>query len=213
MIIEKFLKASFQNMSNVIRYSWNRVNHKENLAEHTYYVSILADLFTQDIKERFPKRKIDELKVLKFALYHDYEEVFTGDLITPVKYKSELLRNELEKVWKEMMIDWLETDYGMYYNHIKKNILKNFNEYEKFKYINLENKIVKFSDQFETVLYSIWELNSWNLYFETVLNTIINWMIEQWWKSNYFWIYIKELITIVNNKWLTKQKFEEIDID
>jgi 5'-deoxynucleotidase YfbR-like HD superfamily hydrolase len=63
-------------MSDVIRYSGTKVLNKENLAEHSYYVSVLADSLAEDIEHKFDI-VIDRYKVLKYALYHDIEEIFT----------------------------------------------------------------------------------------------------------------------------------------
>ena len=71
--------------------------NKENLAEHSYYVSVLADSLAEDFEFRFGL-KLDRYKVLKYALYHDIEEIFTGDIVSPVKYKSDELRVKFEEV-------------------------------------------------------------------------------------------------------------------
>ena len=93
----QFLEGFFDRMSDVIRYSGTKVLNKENLAEHSYYVSVLADGIAEDIEQKFDI-SIDRYKVLKYALYHDIEEIFTGDLVTPVKYKSQDLRIKFEEV-------------------------------------------------------------------------------------------------------------------
>jgi 5'-deoxynucleotidase YfbR-like HD superfamily hydrolase len=84
-------------MSDVIRYSGTKVLNKENLAEHSYYVSVLADSIAEDIEYKH-EINIDRYKVLKYALYHDIEEIFTGDIVTPLKYKSQDLRVKFEEV-------------------------------------------------------------------------------------------------------------------
>jgi 5'-deoxynucleotidase YfbR-like HD superfamily hydrolase len=44
-------------------------------------------------------------------LFHDFEEVVTGDIVTPPKYRSEALRQELEKVGQEMLEETLHIDF------------------------------------------------------------------------------------------------------
>jgi 5'-deoxynucleotidase YfbR-like HD superfamily hydrolase len=72
----QFITGFFDKMSDVIRYAGNKVLNKENLAEHSYYVAVLADNIAEDIIHKF-RIDIDRYKVIKYALYHDIEEIFT----------------------------------------------------------------------------------------------------------------------------------------
>jgi 5'-deoxynucleotidase YfbR-like HD superfamily hydrolase len=40
-------------MSNVYRYSGTTVLKQENLAEHSYFVALLADLIAEDLSQKF----------------------------------------------------------------------------------------------------------------------------------------------------------------
>jgi len=38
---------------------------------------VLADLISEDIKKRYPDKKINKEDIYKFAIYHDYEEIYS----------------------------------------------------------------------------------------------------------------------------------------
>jgi 5'-deoxynucleotidase YfbR-like HD superfamily hydrolase len=65
-IIDQLLTGAHTNMSNVFRYSIRRVIQKENLAEHSFYVALLADLISEDVVKNNPEVKINRELVLRF---------------------------------------------------------------------------------------------------------------------------------------------------
>lgn len=86
-------------MKLIARWSLMRSTKRENLAEHSYDVAVLAHFLAVLRQEQFsylPQVSLE--KVLLYALYHDAPEVLTGDLPTPVKYYSEDLRNAFSQV-------------------------------------------------------------------------------------------------------------------
>jgi putative hydrolases of HD superfamily len=158
----QFLKGFFDRMSDVVRYSGTKILNKENLAEHTYYVSVLADSIAEDLEFRFDVN-IDRYKVLKYALYHDIEEIFTGDIVTPVKYKSKALKMKFEEVGNLILKEELKNHFQGNL-HIAEMILDTHKEYEEKKETSLENMIVKFADILQALSYTISELNLGNTY-------------------------------------------------
>jgi len=192
MIIKQLINTEISKMSSVIRYSWTKVHSSENLAEHSYYVIMLSDAIAEDIIFKNPDITLDRYSILKYAMYHDVEEIFTWDIITPVKYKSKSLRDELEKIGTLLLNEWLSENFKNNI-HIKNNIIKYFNEYEDFKYKKLENQIVKFADQLEAFSYSISELRMWNTNFYDIAVSIISWIKKNWSSNKYFTDYIIEL--------------------
>lgn len=176
-------------MSNIFRYSGTRVNLRENLAEHSYYVALISDILSKDISERYDI-KIDREQVLRYALVHDLEEMYTGDIIWPVKSLSPALANELNIVWGKLLSEGIGQKFP---KNIGDEILSNHKNYEDFKYDKLENRIVKFSDGVQVIMYSLSELESGNHYFnETIINTR-DWMNDKWGDDKYFSPYMKEI--------------------
>lgn len=64
----------------VQRWSIVRTHHRENIAEHQYYVTYYALQIARLIQWDGP---LDDLMFV--AMFHDIEETFTGDILGPVK--------------------------------------------------------------------------------------------------------------------------------
>ena len=63
----------------------------ETLSEHSYEVAVTAHALAV-IGNKLFGRDYDVGRVVLLALYHDVQEVFTGDLPTPVKYNDPAIR-------------------------------------------------------------------------------------------------------------------------
>lgn len=191
----QFLEWFFDRMSDVIRYSGTKVLNKENLAEHSYYVSVLADSIAEDIEYKH-EINIDRYKVLKYALYHDIEEIFTGDIVTPLKYKSQDLRVKFEEVWNLILREELESHF-QWNMHIAEMILNTYSEYGEGKDEILENKIVKFADILQALSYTMSELHLGNTYLKHISNNLLITLEKKYGKDKYFSSYVKEILEFV----------------
>ncbi len=79
------------------RWSLMRNTQPENDAEHSLQVAMIAHALAVDGKKRYG-RDVDPEHVATLAIYHDAAEVLTGDLPTPVKYHSGVLRDAYGQV-------------------------------------------------------------------------------------------------------------------
>lgn len=210
MVIDQIIQSDIFLMNTIKRYSWTEVLKEENLAEHSYYVSVIADLIAEDILERFPNKELDRWKILRFALYHDYEEIYTWDIVTPVKYKSDEVRNWIEKLGKMLLKEWANADFK-WNSHISRRIKKSAFEYESKKDLDLENRIVKFADILQSLTYSIKEINLWNIYMEKILKNIIEILIQRYGSTIYFRTYIEQLLKVIEKEGLLKAEIVKID--
>jgi len=201
-MIKQLINTEIFKMSSVIRYSWTKTNNPENLAEHSYYVIVFSDSIAEDLEKKY-KLDIDRYAVMKYATYHDVEEIFTWDIITPVKYKDESLRKKLENIGELLLTEWLEENFKEN-PHIKENILKAFHWYEDNKYDKIENQIVKFADQLEAFSYCISELRLWNTNFYDIAITVLLNIKERWDTHKYFSSYIKEIDLFFYDKFKRK---------
>lgn len=190
-VCSQFLKGFFDRMSDVIRYSGTKVLNKENLAEHTYYVSIIADGIAEDLRQKFDI-EIDRYKVLKYALYHDIEEIFTWDIISPVKYKSEQLRQEFERVWNMILEEQLISHFE-WNTHISQMILDTHRAYEEWKNEILENKIVKLADILQAIWYTISEKNLGNIYLQPITQNLLEILQKKYSSDKYFSDYVVQV--------------------
>ena len=103
-----FYALLFQ-MKNIVRWGLMYNTRPENLSEHAAECAILAHALALIGNEQFGKR-YDPLRLLAAGLYHDMNEVLTGDLPTPVKYYNEDIRRsykEIEAVSEEKMLSLL----------------------------------------------------------------------------------------------------------
>ena len=83
--------AYISRMRFIQRWSLMRNTAPENVQEHSHQVAVLAHALAVIRNEKFGGR-LDPGAVAVAALYHDASEILTGDMPTPVKYKTEPLR-------------------------------------------------------------------------------------------------------------------------
>lgn len=70
---------------------------KENVAEHSFHVSLLTHVLCTIANEVF-NRQISTEKAVTLALFHDVTEVFTGDIPTPVKHHNQAILNSFREI-------------------------------------------------------------------------------------------------------------------
>lgn len=86
-------------MKYIDRWALMRCNEKENLAEHSLEVAIIASALANIGNTYFNKNYNCEQIALK-AMFHDATEIMTGDLPTPIKYYNSDIRNAYSVVEK-----------------------------------------------------------------------------------------------------------------
>ncbi len=84
--------AMISRMKYINRWALMRNEHNENLAEHSFEVSVIAHALTVIGNKRLGKSLNSERAAL-LGLYHDAPETLTGDMPTPVKYYSSEVRS------------------------------------------------------------------------------------------------------------------------
>ena len=89
--------AMVNRMKYIDRWALMPNTQKENIAEHSHSVAVIAHALALIGKKEFGKN-YDENRVAVLALYHDTTEVITGDMPTPVKYYN----NDIKSVYKEI---------------------------------------------------------------------------------------------------------------
>lgn len=87
--------AMVNRMKLIDRWALMRNTAKENIAEHSHSVAVIAHALAVIGNKEFGKSYNTERAAL-LALYHDTTEVITGDMPTPVKYYNE----EIKSVYK-----------------------------------------------------------------------------------------------------------------
>lgn len=90
-MIHYAFNALLARMKYITRWGLMRAARPETLSEHTADTATLAHTLALISKEMFGTNVRPET-VAVAALYHDASEILTGDMPTPVKYRSENLR-------------------------------------------------------------------------------------------------------------------------
>lgn len=84
----------------------------ENDMEHSMQTALIAHGLAVLGKRRH-QRDIDPERVVMLALYHDVSEVITGDLPTPVKYKTPIIQDAyrgIEASARQQLLEMLPED-------------------------------------------------------------------------------------------------------
>jgi len=97
------LTGSIKRLAHVNRYSSLPVVRRENVAEHTCFVSIFCLLIGKDLQER--GWGVDYEKLLKSSLLHDIDESLSGDFLRCVKYGVPGLKTLLDEASHGFMRD------------------------------------------------------------------------------------------------------------
>ncbi|WP_026673923.1 5'-deoxynucleotidase [Alkalihalobacterium bogoriense] len=104
--MESHLLANLYRVRYIERWSLMRNVMKENVAEHSYHVSLLTHCLCSIASEIYGKQ-INTEKAVTLSLFHDVTEVFTGDIPTPVKHHNrDILNNfrDIEKLAAEKLV-------------------------------------------------------------------------------------------------------------
>lgn len=101
--------AYISRMKNINRWALMRNTTNENIQEHSYEVAVIAHALCIIANKKFDGKYNPERAVM-YALFHDTNEIITGDLPTPVKYFNPEIKKAyglLEDISKEKLISML----------------------------------------------------------------------------------------------------------
>ena len=115
--------AMVNRMKMIDRWALMQNTSKENIAEHSHAVAVIAHALALIGNKKFGK-SYDENRVAVLALYHDTTEVITGDMPTPVKYYNEEIKSvykNIEAIAGERLLNMLpeefKADYSPFFEH------------------------------------------------------------------------------------------------
>lgn len=155
--------AMVNRMNLIDRWALMQNTSKENIAEHSHSVAVIAHVLALIGNKKFSKN-YDENRVALLALYHDTTEVITGDMPTPVKYYNDEIKNVYKDIEKTaghrllaMLPDEFRDDYEPFFDH---------KEADKDLW-----KLVKAADKISALIKCIEENRMGNKEFEIALKT------------------------------------------
>ncbi len=104
--------AYLARMKFIHRWGLMRNTRQENIQEHSLQVAMVAHALAVIARERF-ERDVDPDRTALLAVYHDAEEVITGDVPTPIKYFNPQVRTAVDGlavVARERLLGMLPED-------------------------------------------------------------------------------------------------------
>jgi 5'-deoxynucleotidase len=153
--------AMVNRMKLIDRWALMRNTSKENIAEHSHSVAVIAHALALIGNKKFGKN-YDAQRACLLALYHDTTEVITGDMPTPVKYYNDDIKNvykSIEHVAGERLLDMLPEEFREDYTPL-------FEKQEEDKELWV---LVKSADKISALIKCIEEHRMGNLEFEKAL--------------------------------------------
>lgn len=153
--------ALLARMKYITRWSLMHSTRPESLSEHTCDTALIAHMLCL-IARRYTGTPCRPKTVAVAALYHDAHEIITGDLPTPVKYRSTTLRDAYKAIETESTVQMAA-------------LLPEELEEEVLPYLtgNLltaeERKILKAADRLSAIIKCLEEARSGNHEFDSAL--------------------------------------------
>ncbi len=105
--------AMVNRMKLIDRWALMRNTSKENIAEHSHSVAVIAHALALIGNKKFNK-SYDADKAALLALYHDTTEVITGDMPTPVKYYNDEIKDvykDIERIAGQRLLNMLPEEF------------------------------------------------------------------------------------------------------
>lgn len=100
--------AILSRLKYIDRWALMRNAHDENLSEHTCDVALIAHMLATIAHVRYG-RKVSPDRAAVVALYHDVNEIITGDLPTPVKYANPQIKDAYKALESEAQQTLIKT--------------------------------------------------------------------------------------------------------
>lgn len=153
--------AMVNRMKLIDRWALMRNTTKENIAEHSHCVAVIAHALALIGNKKFGKSYNAERACL-LALYHDTTEVITGDMPTPVKYYNDNIKDvykDIEHIAGERLLEMLPDEF-------KSDYVPLFEKQEEDKELWA---LVKAADKISALIKCIEEHRMGNLEFEKAL--------------------------------------------
>lgn len=134
---------------------------EHNVAAHSFKVTKIAQ-YLATVEEHYGN-EIDWKSLYEKALNHDFAEVFTGDIKTPVKYASRDLKKLFSQVEEEMVENFIREEIPVEYQEIYRERL------QEGKDDSLEGQILAVADKIDLLYETFGEIQKRNpdsLFFE-----------------------------------------------
>lgn len=140
--------------AHIPRYSAIPVNHRESVAEHSFFVAIYADRISIDLGYSAETNR----QSVRAALWHDIEETLTGDFIRSFKYNDHQLKRMMDFAARDCALTVFREMLG------RDNASIAIGSWDDAKNNGPVGRVVKFSDFLSVVAYVAKEAAMGNKY-------------------------------------------------
>lgn len=170
MGVHQYFKR-LSDLETIIRLPGKFKYFEHNVAAHSFKVTKIAQYLAT--VEEYHGKEINWKHLYEKALNHDFAEVFTGDIKTPVKYASGELKKLFSQVEEEMVETFISEEIPEPYQHIYRKRL------QEGKDDSIEGQILAVADKIDLLYETFGEIQKRNpepLFFEIYelsLETII----------------------------------------
>jgi len=138
---------------------------EENVATHSWEVATLAHVLAI-IRNRYFGGQVNVDRIAAAALYHDATEVITGDLPTPVKYHSRVMREAFGDIEQKAEVELLAL--------LPEDLRADFAPYiRESQWSGEEQELIKAADRLSALLKCQAEIRAGNKEFEPAAGHIL----------------------------------------
>lgn len=95
---------SIYRMRFIDRWATSRVVIRDNVAEHSYYVTIIA-LILDELYSSFNSVETRTAEIVTAALFHDLSDSYTAHIISPIKKYNQKIESNLNEFKNEVEIN------------------------------------------------------------------------------------------------------------
>ncbi|WP_078548849.1 YfbR-like 5'-deoxynucleotidase [Litchfieldia alkalitelluris] len=141
---------SLSNLEGIIRCPGKFKYQEHSVASHSFKVTKIAQFLAT--VEEMNGTSIDWKLVYEKAINHDYSELFTGDIMTPVKYALPKLKELFTQVEESMIRDFLDKEFPAEFQEIYEQ------RFREGKDETIEGKILAISDKIDLLYESFGEI-------------------------------------------------------
>ncbi|MFX3618587.1 MAG: HD domain-containing protein [Sporolactobacillus sp.] len=127
---------------------------EHSVASHSFKVATIAQFLATVESEN--GQTVDWKTVYERAINHDYSELFTGDIKTPVKYALPKLRELFSQVEGSMTRDFLDNEFPTEFHEIYQE------RFQEGKDDSLEGKILSVADKIDLLYEAFGEIQKGN---------------------------------------------------
>ncbi|WP_430508278.1 HD domain-containing protein [Rossellomorea marisflavi] len=145
---------SLSDLETLIRCPGRFKYHQHNVASHSFKVTKIAQ-FLGTVEEQ-EGQDVDWKSLYEKTLNHDYAELFTGDIKTPVKYASKELRELFSQVEDQMVKKFITTEFPPQFHDVYRN------RFKEGKDETLEGRILSVADKVDLLYESFGEIQKGN---------------------------------------------------